>query len=255
MFMGNIFTYNILTSVFASNNYSYGGIAAVGSSSQPGIFERSFGFISMLIGNIFSIFFFLVFYVFNAICLMLLAKKTETPNGWMAWVPILNIYLMCKVAGKSGLWMIWFFIPIVNIIAFPIITVLLWVGIAQRVGRSGWWGILMLFPILNLIMMGILAFSKTRVPAMVGPGPAISPLPAVTQAPASQYPIPTTKGKKFCPQCGAPVEVLAKFCPSCGAVLPQKGPVKKGPAKKFCSDCGAEFESSDKFCPNCGKKL
>lgn len=223
MFMGNIFAYNILTSIFAYNNFSYGG--STGYSSQPGIFERSFGLIGALVGSIVNIVFFLVFYVYSAVCLMFLAKKTGTSNGWMAWIPILNIYLTCKVAGKSGLWMIWFFIPIVNIIALPIIAVLLWVGIAQRVGRSGWWGVLMLFPILNLIMMGVLAFSKTRVPVMAGTGPAISPPPVAPQVPAPQAPVPptptpeVTKGKKFCPQCGAQLEASAKFCPNCGAKL------------------------------------
>jgi len=70
---------------------------------------------------------------------MFIAKKTGTPNSWMAWIPILNLYLMCKAAGKSGIWIILLLLPVVNVVA----TILLWAGMAQRLGRPGWWGLLM----------------------------------------------------------------------------------------------------------------
>jgi len=48
---------------------------------------------------ILSVFFavLLVFYIYNSICLQLIAGKTGTAGGWMAWVPILNFFLMLNI--------------------------------------------------------------------------------------------------------------------------------------------------------------
>ena len=126
----------------------------------------------------------------------------------MAWLPILNLYLMCKVAGKSGVWILLLLLPVINIIAI----VILWMAISERCGKPGWWGILMLISPINLIIMGVLAFSKgSAVPMPVAPTAA--PLPP-------QYPVPPSGpagGGKFCPQCGTPAGPADRFCPNCGA--------------------------------------
>lgn len=152
-------------------------------------------------------FFLLAFYVYSALCLMSLAKKTTTPNGWMAWIPILNLYLMCKVAGKSGAWLLLFLIPVVSFIAL----ILIWMAIAERCGKSGWWGVLIvLIPVVGLVMMGVLAFSKGYAAPITAPVPPTGP-----QAPAPGPP----GGGKFCPQCGTPIGPADRFCPDCGAKL------------------------------------
>ena len=58
---------------------------------------------SMFTGGMmtFWIIFGLVVYIWMAICLQKIAEKTNTPNGWLAWIPIANIYLMCMIAGKG----------------------------------------------------------------------------------------------------------------------------------------------------------
>jgi hypothetical protein len=94
-------------------------------------------------------------YVYLAICLQTIAHKTGTKHGWLAWIPIANAYLMCKIAGKSGWWLLFFFIPIVNIV----FMVIVWMGIAEARDKKGWLGILMIVPIANLIIPGYLAFS------------------------------------------------------------------------------------------------
>ena len=100
--------------------------------------------------------FWVILYVYYAICLMIIANKTNTPNSWLAWIPIANIYLMCKIAGKPGWWVILFFIPFVNIV----IGVIVWMKIAEARKKPSWVGILMLVPFVNLIIPGFLAFSN-----------------------------------------------------------------------------------------------
>ena len=100
--------------------------------------------------------FWVILYVYFAVCLMLIANKTNTPNSWLAWIPIANIYLMCKVAGKPGWWVILFFIPFVNIVIYIIV----WMKVAEARKKPGWLGILMIIPFVNLIVPGYLAFSE-----------------------------------------------------------------------------------------------
>jgi len=95
-------------------------------------------------------------YVYIAFCLQTIAKKTNTPDAWLAWIPIVNLYLMCKIAGRPGWWVILFFIPFVNIV----IMVVVWMGIAKACNQAEWLGILMIIPIVNLIVPGFLAFSE-----------------------------------------------------------------------------------------------
>lgn len=36
--------------------------------------------------------------------------------GWAAIIPIYNAYIMLKIGGKPGWWLIWFIVPIANIV-------------------------------------------------------------------------------------------------------------------------------------------
>lgn len=98
----------------------------------------------------------LICYVFFAICLMKIAKKTETKNRWYAWIPILNVILMLQVAKKPLWWFFLFLIPPINIA----IMIVVWMAIAKAVKKPDWLGILMLVPIANLVVPAYLAFSK-----------------------------------------------------------------------------------------------
>ena len=73
----------------------------------------------------------LAFYAYFAICLQVMARKTDTPNGWLGWIPIVNMYLLCKIGGKPGWWLILFFIPLLNII----MMILVWMGAARNRGK------------------------------------------------------------------------------------------------------------------------
>ena len=98
----------------------------------------------------------LAIYAYMAYTLQVIAKKTHMPNTWWAWVLILNIFLLVKIAEKSYWWVLWSLIPIVN----WVITAILWMRIAVRLGKPKWLGLLMLVPIANFIVMGYLAFTN-----------------------------------------------------------------------------------------------
>lgn len=96
-------------------------------------------------------------YVWVAICLMVTAQKTNTPNGWLAWIPVADVYLMSQIAGKAWWWLLLCLIPIVNIVIF---TILFW-KICEARGKPGWWSLLIVFvPIVGWVMLGIVAFDK-----------------------------------------------------------------------------------------------
>lgn len=103
----------------------------------------------------------LVAYAFFAFVLMTIANKLGTENSWMAWVPILNIYLMVKMADRPGWWLILLLVPLVNFV----IGIIIWVDIIKRRNRPAWWVILMLLPIVNLIVLLMLAFTEAESPA------------------------------------------------------------------------------------------
>lgn len=96
-------------------------------------------------------------FLWLAVCLYIIARKTETENPWLAWVPVANVILACLIAGKPWWWGFLFFIPLVNLIILLIV-----VGrICERRGKPGWLAFLMLVPLANLIIPGVLAFDDS----------------------------------------------------------------------------------------------
>lgn len=95
-------------------------------------------------------------YVYISFSIQRIANKTGTEGAWMAWVPILNVWLLCEIGGKPGWWVVLMFIPLVNIV----ITIMLWSAVCEARGKASWLGILMLLPFLNILLPGYLAFSE-----------------------------------------------------------------------------------------------
>ena len=104
-------------------------------------------------------FFFFIFalamYVYTALALQTIAKKTNTENAWLAWIPIVNIILMLNIAKKPIWWIILCLIPLVNIVIF----IILWMAVAEARHKPSWWGILIIVPLVGLIVPGYLAWS------------------------------------------------------------------------------------------------
>jgi hypothetical protein len=76
--------------------------------------------------------------------------KADKP-GWGIIIPFYNTYLLCKVAGRPGWWLILFFIPIVNIIIWLIVAL----NISENFGHGAGYGILLwLFTPIMLLVLG-----------------------------------------------------------------------------------------------------
>ena len=96
-----------------------------------------------------------VIYVYYSLALQTIAKKTNTENPWLAWIPIVNIILMLNIAKKPLWWIILCFVPLVNIV----IMIIVWMAIAEARGKPNWWGILMIVPLVGIIVPGYLAWA------------------------------------------------------------------------------------------------
>jgi hypothetical protein len=105
---------------------------------------------------------YIVVYLFCVYCLARLATKFGMPMGkafiW-ALIPIVNVFLILKLSAKPMWWFILMLIPIVNIV----ISILVWMSIAERLGKPGWWGVMIgIVPFANIIFFLMLVFGETK---------------------------------------------------------------------------------------------
>jgi uncharacterized membrane protein YhaH (DUF805 family) len=66
--------------------------------------------------------------------------------GWACLIPIYNVYILLKVAGRPGWWLILFLIPLVNIV----VNIIVAMDIAKAFGQSAAFGFF-----LNFLLCGI----------------------------------------------------------------------------------------------------
>ena len=76
--------------------------------------------------------------------------------GWASLIPIYNTYIMIKMAGKPGWWLLLLLIPIVNLV----IAIMIVLAIAERFGKGVGFGIGLL--LLGIIFWPILAFGDAQ---------------------------------------------------------------------------------------------
>lgn len=123
-----------------------------------------------------------VIYLFLTLMVFLIAKKTNTSPAWLAFIPIANLYLLVKIAGKPGWWFWVILIPGVAIgvlqgigmigsdIANPlsglaglvnlVLLLLIWLAIAKARSKSVIWGILTWLPCTCPIGLAYLGLSE-----------------------------------------------------------------------------------------------
>lgn len=75
--------------------------------------------------------------------------------GWKVLIPFYNAYVLCRIAGKSFLWFLLMFVPVVNLFVGFVIAI----SIAQKFGKSFLFGLGLLF--LPFIFYPILGFGSS----------------------------------------------------------------------------------------------
>ncbi|WP_424185570.1 DUF5684 domain-containing protein [Actinokineospora sp. G85] len=106
--------------------------------------------------------FYLVFAVFMIAAMWKIFTKAGQP-GWAAIVPIYNVIVLLKIAGRPAWWVLLMLIPLVNIV----ILILLYIDVAKSFGKDG--GFAALLILLPFIGFPILGFGSAR---YVGPAAA-----------------------------------------------------------------------------------
>jgi len=61
--------------------------------------------------------------------------------GWAAIIPIYNVYILLKIAGRPGWWLLLFLIPIVNLV----IAILVAIDVAKAFGKGVGYGLGLFF--------------------------------------------------------------------------------------------------------------
>lgn len=97
-------------------------------------------------------------YMYVTYCLYRIADRLEMENPWLAFIPVLNLVLLCAMIDKPLWYAVLFFIPIIGFVW----TIIVWMRLAEQMGRSSWLGALIIIPIVNLLMLAYLAFTSSR---------------------------------------------------------------------------------------------
>jgi hypothetical protein len=99
-------------------------------------------------------------------------------EGWKSLIPIYNLYVLLKIVGRPGWWLLLYLVPLVNIVIWIIVSV----DLAKSFGKGSGFaiGLILLTPLFYLI----LAFGDAtyRGPAAASGGmsapPSMPPAPA-----------------------------------------------------------------------------
>ena len=93
--------------------------------------------------------------VLEVVALWQIFTKAGRP-GWAALIPFYNMYVLLQVVHRPGWWVILWLIPYVG----GVITVIVFVELADVFGRSGWFGVGLIG--LTPVFTPILGFGASR---------------------------------------------------------------------------------------------
>jgi hypothetical protein len=99
---------------------------------------------------------FVPYFAYWALTTQIIARKTNTENGWMAWIPIANLILWANIARKPFWWGLLCIVPVVGLVFMALV----WMAIAETRKKPNWWGILSVVPVVGLVVPGYLAWSS-----------------------------------------------------------------------------------------------
>jgi hypothetical protein len=108
----------------------------------------------------FFLFFIVVVVLYIAAYWRVYTKAGEP--GWGSLIPIYNLYLLCKIAGRPGWWLLLYFIPFVNIGISLIVSL----DLAKAFSKSSGFGVGLW--LLSFIFYPILGFGSAQYTKFVG---------------------------------------------------------------------------------------
>lgn len=85
------------------------------------------------------------------VCTWRVYTKAGRP-GWASIVPFYNFYVLLKIVGRPGWWLVLFFVPVANVVVLVIVCV----DLAVSFGEESWFALLLIF--LPFVGYPILAF-------------------------------------------------------------------------------------------------
>lgn len=97
----------------------------------------------------------LMLYLIETVPIFVIANKCGHEYAWTAFVPFVNLWLLCDLADVNWMLIILVFFPFINIVFLGVI----WWRIAENTNKPGWVGLLMLVPLLNLAVGFYMAFA------------------------------------------------------------------------------------------------
>jgi hypothetical protein len=95
----------------------------------------------------------IIYLAFVVLCIAGLWKVFEKAGepGWAAIIPIYNIYIITKIAGKEWWWLLLLFIPFVGFV----VMIILYIAVAEKFGKSAGFAVGMVFlPFIFLMILG-----------------------------------------------------------------------------------------------------
>jgi len=96
-------------------------------------------------------------YIWMAFCLSTIARRLHYERSYLAWIPVANLYLACRIANKPVSWVFYSLLPVLNILVLANI----WSVIAVRCGKPPWFGLMVVVPVIGLLFALMLAYSNT----------------------------------------------------------------------------------------------
>lgn len=125
---------------------------------------------------------FVLVHFYAGACLARIVKSTRAGTQWWAWVPLLNLLLPFRLAGRSVLWGVLFLLPPVNVV----IWTLVWCDVCGRLQRPRWLALGMPVPLVNLALLGHLA-GLTPPRLGLAFGLIVSSIPLATMSHAARH--------------------------------------------------------------------
>ena len=113
----------------------------------------------------------ILLYVLYVIPLYAVFKKAGSDMAWGAFIPILNWYVLLKVVGRPGWWLIWYFIPIANLI----VSIIVLYDLSKSFGHGGGYTVGLIF--LPWIFLAILGWGSSQYRGPAAGGGATAPPP------------------------------------------------------------------------------